>query len=241
MLEPVLILTATINPQGMRYTMRSDPDQRRQDYRSAFERWLSSDFEKIVFCENSGGDLNDFQNLADRSGKQVDFISFEQEKFDERHGKGYGECLLIERALQSNLIDPEGLVCKVTGRLYLLSQARLVAYAKTERFDICMDVHRNLDSTDVRAFMAKPEFFTRYLLPLKDELNELVEPMQNLGRIAAQALHRAMADRMVWRPLPCSPGYVGFSGSHGHQYRPFKNAITRYFRMVLPPPGRFAK
>lgn len=225
----------------MRYTKRSDPDQRRQDYRAAFQRWLTSDFEKIVFCENSGSDLSDLMAMADRSNKEVDFISFEQEKFDEKHGKGYGECLLLERAMQSPLIDPHGLICKVTGRLYLLNQARLVAYARKELFDICIDVHRNLDSVDVRAFMARPDFLTRYLLPLKDDLNELVEPMDNLERIAARAWHRAMADQWAWRPLPCSPGYVGFSGSHGHRYRPFKNAVTRYFRMVLPPPERFVK
>src|SRR5437867_2008494 len=64
---PTLILTATIDPKGIVALKLRDVKTRRQQYLQALRAWLAmpgDELEQIVFVENSGSDLNEFNQLA---------------------------------------------------------------------------------------------------------------------------------------------------------------------------------
>jgi hypothetical protein len=65
-LKLLLLMTATIDPQGMPGTARTDPISRCQDYLQTLKRWIahSDGLSELVFCENSMYPLGVLQELA---------------------------------------------------------------------------------------------------------------------------------------------------------------------------------
>lgn len=57
----VLLLTATINPNGMTFTALQDVEIRKRQYLDAIDYYLTKTPYKIVFCENSG--VNIFEEI----------------------------------------------------------------------------------------------------------------------------------------------------------------------------------
>ena len=58
-----LILTATIDPKGMSYTVRANIEDRLNDYKKSFNFWINQDkVKKIIFIENSGYDISYFND-----------------------------------------------------------------------------------------------------------------------------------------------------------------------------------
>jgi hypothetical protein len=232
--EPVLLLTGCIDPKGMRFTARNDPAVRRKDYMDALRSWVfKSDFKKIVLCENSGADLSDFQEMVKGSGKEVELISYVAPEFEEWKGKGYGELLIIEHAMEnSKLIDEHSRVMKCTGRLFFSSHKKYYNHGVNGEFDFSMDVFRSLDECDVRAFFGSYDFITKYLLPFKERLDERTEPMQNLEHVMGQAVFRALSDLLKYEPLPATPFFVGHSGTLNYAYKPYRTIIGRHARVI---------
>lgn len=232
--EPVLLLTGCIDPKGMRFTARNDPAIRRKDYMDALHSWVyKSDFKHIVLCENSGADLSDFEEMVRGSGKEVDLISFVAPEFEEWKGKGYGELLIIQHAMEhSKLIHENSRIMKCTGRLFFSSHKKYYNHGVHGDFDISLDVFRSLDECDVRAFFGSYDFITKYLLPFKERLDERTEPMQNLEHVMGQAVFRALSDLLKYEPLPATPFFVGHSGTLNYAYKPYKTIIGRHARIV---------
>lgn len=237
--EPILLLTACIDPRGMRETVRSNPEIRRQDYLRAFDRWVKeSQFQKIVFCENSGADLSEFARIASDSSKEVELLSFVAPKYPAHLGKSYGEILVLEYAIQrSSVIDENSRIMKCTGRLFLLSHNSYYWHGKSRDFDISVDMSRNLSECDVRVFFASVQFLKLFLFPIKGRLDETASPEIYLEQLVGQAVNRGLSEMLIYAPLPCAQLYVGHSGSLGHRYSPWHSMVGRAMRVV--PPFRF--
>jgi hypothetical protein len=234
--DPILLLTSTISPHSLRSTVRADAVLRRQDYLIAFERWVKeSNFSTIVFCENSGAALGEFEEIGRASGKRVELLSFDAPVYPEHRGKAYGELLAIEYALRhSKIIRANSRILKCTGRLFLHNHKKFYWHGVHGDFDLSIDLDRTLDSCDVRAFYATPSFFEHYVFPLRDRLDEMANPPQLLESIVAQGMLRSVSDLAVYAPLPCAAGYVGYSGSLGHKYSRVQSTIGRLIRVVPP-------
>jgi hypothetical protein len=105
MLEPVLLLTATISPGQTTHTARADPQARLRDYQLALTHWLThGPCRHVVLCESSAAAASCFAEqfiLAKRLGRVLEFHSFQQD-FSPALGKGFGELGIIERALAAN-------------------------------------------------------------------------------------------------------------------------------------------
>ncbi len=232
--EPVVVLTGTIDPRGMRLTARNDPNIRKNDYLTSFKRWLTeTDFQKIVFCENSGYPLDEFESLAGNSNKTIELLSFDMPPYPDHLGKGYGELGIIEHVLnESQLIEPHSRILKSTGRIYSRRLKQFAAHGRTADFDVSGDLYRSLDEVDVRLFLSSVYFLRNYLLPLRDRLSEDTEPQQLLEKVMAQAIGKAVGDLLIFKPLPCAPWYEGYSGSLGHKYRPWLATLGRQFRVI---------
>jgi hypothetical protein len=80
----VLLLTSTISPhQNIQNKSSQDLDtnRRKQDYLRALIYYITqSDFDEIVFCENSNTYLKEFDDvkkIAEIFGKKIEFLIFQ--------------------------------------------------------------------------------------------------------------------------------------------------------------------
>jgi hypothetical protein len=142
----VLIMTATIQPSArMGNTTRRDPALRLRDYVEALEFYLETLdhrlVDRIVVAENSGSDISALRAVAERRevGKQVEFVSFSSD-VDPSRGKGCGELHMLDQAItKSNLIEPDDVLWKVTGRLRIQNITNLIASAP-RRYSLYCDL-----------------------------------------------------------------------------------------------------
>jgi hypothetical protein len=206
----------------MLYTARNDPGIRRRDYQQALRLWLQDpNYDKIVFCENSGSHLEDLMRIARDHNpfqKEVEFLSFKERGFPVHKGKAYGEIGIIEHVLrESNLVYESSHLVKMTGRLYAPNTHPIVeCLQKHSDISVFCNIGRNMTDAECRLIAARKTFYQEYLVPLRevcDEANQLF-----MEQIVARAIHRAMADGHKWSLLPVVPNIQGHSGSHNFKY-----------------------
>lgn len=213
----VVLLTACINPGGVINTARSDPIERLEDYKQALKEWcLHSGDVPIVFCENSGYELNELRAIArenTRSGKSVELLSFSGQDFPPCLGKGYGEMRIIRYALEkSKLIKPDSIVIKITGRLFVKNNRQLIErLSLPDTADVYCDLRFNMTSSDSRVFCATGLFLERYLLPRCEHVNDSTGDI--FEKVLAKAIHAALADGWQWSMLPSTPWMVGVAAT----------------------------
>lgn len=217
----VVLMTATVNPRGMVRTVVSDPDIRLREYHAVI-RDATSQLPglPIVVCDNSGRGVEQVaQGEAPVSWlDQVQFISFDDHEEAVRRGKGYGELGIIEYALANvPAVSAANLVVKVTGRYRVANIGSLVhEIAGLGPVDVVVDMVAGLTQADCRFFAASPGFLIGYLTPLRESIDD--EHDVCFEHVLARAVHRAMADGLVWRPMPDVPVIVGRSGTNGRPY-----------------------
>lgn len=125
-------MTATIAPPPGAVA-RSDLAQRLVDYLAALKSYLSLPSEtvdRVVFVDNSAGDMAPFEPLARRVtyDKTVEVITFAGNDHLIHYGKAYGEFKLIDyRFATSRLARADDVFWKETGRLRLTNLAEIAA------------------------------------------------------------------------------------------------------------------
>lgn len=129
----VLLMTATINSGyfGNISSHITDTEIRRKQYEDALEKYiLYSNFNKIVFADNSNEKLNEqyFLELAQKSNKKLEFLEIPGDmQLMKKRGKSYGEAALIRNAfLKSELISCEDSIYKVTGRIWIQNINKII-------------------------------------------------------------------------------------------------------------------
>lgn len=140
----VVLLTATINPPSEAHKLaRRDPALRRQDYLTAWRHYLHSlkSHARLVFIENSGADLTEFQDLAASAsctGTSAEVISLDVNSFPPEWGRAYGEFLLLHHARPRIDISDDAKIWKVTGRI-VISNMRAIIHSSPADFDLYCD------------------------------------------------------------------------------------------------------
>lgn len=192
-----LLMTASISTNGMKGACFSD-DERAEMYKEAFlfyvKTFLTDNYKRIVFVENSGYYLNRFIDSLGNFQKisQVEFISLPFDEFDVSRGKGYNEAKLIDLACnKSNFIGESGDFFKVTGR-YPIYNINFFWNAAIKRFnkgaELYCDIkdHKLYDwlrlgwnghSFDCRIFACTVDFWKEVIMPdleLLDDYNSLL-------------------------------------------------------------------
>lgn len=202
--KPVVILTGTVIVRDMPSTARTDTDLRLADYKRAFQRWIADPaVQSLVFVENSGFPLTDFEALArTHPEKEIELLSFTCPGFDPALGKGYGEMLILQHALQhSKLISNSHQFLKATGRYYLHNADTMLQFlASNPKLDVVCDLIAMLTWADSRAFGGRIEFLREYLLPRQGDVDE----SKNIcfETVLARAIHQVMADGGNWTLPP---------------------------------------
>ena len=233
----ILIMTATLNPpDGVPNLKRVDHVLRRMDYMDALRFYLGLPDEvldRIVFLENSAGDLSDLQQLAREEGKrkQVEFISFQGLDFPPAYGRAYGEFKMLDYGFQNSkllqVLDETECFWKVTGRLKVLNLQKLIA--KTPRsYDVLIDFMRRPTSmVDLRFLSCSRGGYRRHFEGLYDALREDTKKMSAEGYLFLQwsAIYREL--NIVPRHIR-QPKIRGVGGQHNVDYLGGIN-VTKYW------------
>ena len=213
--EPVLLLTATVDPGGMINTARSDPRLRLRDYQAAVQAWiLHGPCRALVLCESSdcpAAAFADLVALARQRGRRLDYLAFRQD-FPPRLGKGFGELGIIAHALERHpALAAAAMVVKATGRYQVANAQCLAAQCATEPAAVICDLRDHLTVADCRWFAATPAFLRDYLLPRRGQCDDAAGVF--LEHVLARAAHAAMADGLAWRLPRAMPVVRGITGS----------------------------
>ncbi|MBA7510287.1 hypothetical protein ES705_02263 [subsurface metagenome] len=209
-----ILLTATINPKNVIFVKRNDPIIRENDYIDSLKKWIEKTSYSIVFCENSGYNIDQIIRIAEMYKlREIEILQFNGQNFPAEFGKGYGELLIIKYALQhSNLIKDSDYIIKISGRYFIKNIgkiARGLSYNKD--IYIMADLRRNLTWADCRVFAFKPSFFFDYLSKFQGLVND--SNGFYLEHAVVRAVLRAISDGHKWLPLPSKPIVVGYSGT----------------------------
>lgn len=202
----VVLLTSCINPGNVYSVARRDPAIRLNDYLGTLKYFLHlPSIANIVFCDNSGADLSDIQEVKRSNNpyhKNLEILSFYGQPNHPEYGKGYGEMRIINYALDhSYIIRESDMIMKVTGRLIVANAESIArAISKTNGIDVFCDLRRNLSTSDSRLFCATQRFLRDYFMPFQEIMNESTRIC--FEDFLARAVHRAMADGLRWSMLP---------------------------------------
>jgi len=209
----VLLLTACINPDGMPFTTLSDKEVRRKQYLNALNFYLESTSYPIVFTENSDTDISRDYTDAIKNGR-LEILTFKGNN-NKTKGKGYGESIIIEYALNhSKLISSETLVVKITGRLMVKN----ITAVLTERFplqkpqSVVCAYNSDFSFPDSRLFIA-PISFLREFLKDKEQIDD------SIGVFFEHILSKNIINGQTpWAPFWTEPAISGCSGTTGKKY-----------------------
>ncbi len=162
----ILLMTATITPpKNCPDLARTDPEIRMNDYTNALKFYLdipSQYCNKIIFAENSDTNLEPLYSSLEcnHQEKQIEFISFHRgNSFPPKYGKGYGEMLLIDYAMDnSKMISDQDIVWKATGRLILNNLTKIIK-TSTQNYDVYCDLHNDYKFLGLNHFF-DPRFYS---------------------------------------------------------------------------------
>ena len=223
-----LILTATIEVKNVHFTDRNITTVRLNDYLNSFQYWIShKDVKNIIFIENSGFDLSPFKNLVCNTNINIEFISFEQEFFNPKFGKGYGEKLIL-----NYLVDHSLLLCKcdkfikISGR-YIVRNYSIMLNKFDFNTDIYCDISKNLRYSESVFFGGSVYFLKNYIYKSNYLIND------SLGlyfeHFLAKCYLDGIKDNLTFQFLIIKPTIIGFSGTSNGLIKPniFKNFLLR--------------
>lgn len=175
MKRTVLLLTACLNPGGMKYTVLQDAEERKRQYKRAIDYYLEKTKYRIVFCDNSGADLTELKNP--KYVNRIEFLSFSGNDYNANYGKGYGEFLIIQYAFEnSRFIKKASIVIKITGRLFVENLMEITKWHQllfgNRKNCFFGSGDRNYKQINSRCFIASKNFFEDYFLRENNTIND---------------------------------------------------------------------
>lgn len=225
-----VLLTATINPKNISYVKIDDVSERLRDYVKSIIMWiLFSNASSIVFCENSNYplDYNPFYQLAELEKKNLEIITFDGNEKSATYGKGFGEGIILEYALNnSNILGTVTSFYKITGRLFVKNFNEL---SKLHEGDLTVFNKTSPRSklADTRFFKTEVKFYKEYLI------YEYKKVRDHEGTY----LEHVFYEKLHGQSIPCFkryPRYYGRSGSSGDIYKDTKwKLLTKDILAIL--------
>lgn len=155
----LILLTGCIDPGGMTFTKLQNPDARKAQYVEAINYYLDATSCYILFVENSGNDISmEFSNRPDRH--RLEILTFSGNDYEKSLGKGFGEMLIIQYALNNSLfIKRSTFICKITGRYKVLNIHTLLNFYMLSGSKLMVWLSKELDYSDSRIFFAPAAFY----------------------------------------------------------------------------------
>ncbi|WP_426413287.1 hypothetical protein [Bradyrhizobium ganzhouense] len=245
--KPTLLVTATITPPSIVTNLsRFDPRQRLEDYKAALHFYLelpSNILPRIVFVENSAGDVSGLRNLAARHrDKEIEFVTFYGLDYPPSFGRGYGEARLLDYAMDRSAIiaklQPNDMIWKATGRLKLLNFAQLSQTAPTGTDLYCDLKDYPMPWMDMRFFAFSKTGYEHLFRGIADSLRE----DQPVAGVAENHLRRIVGARLgrdaIVPRFAYTPRVDGIQGNNQPYSGGIRNiakfSIREFCRQLVP-------
>jgi hypothetical protein len=227
-----VLLTATVRVhRSLQGLTGTDPAVRESEYAETLRYLLRRHprVRRIVLAENSGWALDSFARIAATEnpwGKEVELLQLACNDFPARLGKGYGEALLIDRALGASRLAAEvSHVAKLTGRQRVLNLTQLLDSVPRD-FDLLCDLrdHGLYERfgvaaagrwCDTRFFVFTLPFFDAHL---RRAYQEPADGEYNLEGSYYTRIKPLEGDPRVICRFPIEPRYSGRAGHWNKDY-----------------------
>lgn len=227
----ILLLTGCINPNGMSFTALNNQEERLSQYVKAIRFYIEETSYSVVFTENSGTNISSLFIEHIKSGR-LECLTFLGNQNKER-GKGYGECEIIQYALENSRLikhTHDGRIIKITGRLIVKninSIIRFHSYFFSRKRVFCA-INSDLSFPDSRLIIAPTNFYHTFLLK-KDDINDIK------GYYFEHALLDTIKQtrkEFPFSPFLLMPTIEGISGSTGKIYKEGPKSISFFFKYL---------
>lgn len=206
-----LLLTATIDSSNISFMLRSETNDRLNDYVCAINKWTVFNDLKIVLVENSNFPWEMLKSRLERTDN-IEYLSFNGQNFPRHRGKGYGEICSLEFAFnKSKQLKNSDVIVKCNGRYFFKDFMKLGLVNS----DITGNFSRDLTTMDSRVFAAEPNFF-RYILKYKENIDDSNGIF--FEHILSMAVHEYLIDGGRWSRLPFPLIIDGISGTENRRY-----------------------
>jgi hypothetical protein len=120
-MNTVIVLTCTLEVNNCAYTLRTNLQERLDDYLQSLSYYINNTKNDIIICENSGSiHFEKIKNL--QKDNRIEFLQYSGNNFDRTLGKGYGERSSLNYILNNSKFlenNKYKYVCKITGRLII--------------------------------------------------------------------------------------------------------------------------
>ena len=250
--ELAVLLTASVRIHpSLQGLTGIEPAVRESEYAETLRYLLSHHprIRRIVLAENSGWPLDPFRTIAATEnpwGKKVELLQLDCNNFPAHLGKGFGEALLIDRALEaSRLVAEVRHVAKLTGRQRVLNLTQLLERSPHD-FDFLCDLrdHGLYERfrvaaagrwCDTRFFVFTLPFFDAHL---RRKYQEPVDGEYNLEGSYYTRIKPLEGDPRVICRFPIEPRYSGRAGhwnkDYGSPRERAKHTLRAATRRLLP-------
>jgi hypothetical protein len=222
-----LLMTATVTPPtGVPELLRTNPDERMEDYLQALEFYCKvpeNIISRIVFIENSSADLSKLREVVVKSPAKdrVEFVSFFGLDHPPSYGRGYGEFKLLDYAMTHSSIlaaaEPTTMLWKVTGRYRILNIGRIIG-SSPSTVELYCDLRRwPIPWMDLRIFGCTMSGYKRYLEGIYNQLREdtiQTAPEVYLHKVLSEL---AVSDDIITR-FRHEPFVVGIRGKDSKNF-----------------------
>lgn len=229
--EPVLLITASIEPQDVRYLRLCNARQRLEQYIDSLKYYIQdTNIKKIVFCDNSNYDFDkkEIFSLAKKYGKSVEIIQFNGNKYEiAKCGKGYGEGEIIKYALEnSDLLLNADYFIKITGRL----KVKNIDEIKED-----LDYEKMYFNKSMYVYQAIDTIF--YCLPKKEYvkwfISSYTEVCDKKDIFLEKIFDEIVSDNhLTFYNIPRYPVIDGISGTGGVPYQENMWAEIRFYDIL---------
>ena len=226
----IILLTACINPRGMSHTFLNDVEKRKMQYIAAINYYISQTHFPIVFAENSGIEIKECFQKQIKEGR-LECLSFWGNQ-DKLRGKGYGECEIIQYALENSKIihnSSDKRIIKITGRLIVKNISKITMVNNllfSKRTTFC-SINSNLSFPDSRLIVASSLFYYE-LLNLKETIDD------SKSFYFEHALCKILKEKKEYpfSPFIIKPIILGISGSTGEEYTEEPHSLINSIRYL---------
>lgn len=230
-MNTILLLTACINPNGMEFTTIQNCHIRRKQYETALSWYLENTIYPIVFVENTNTYIGEiYQKYID--SKRIEFITFQGNNYPRHLGKGYGEALIIQEAIQhSSFITNETNIVKITGRLIIKNINSLInEIPKNNSTTIASTCTIKSNYICNSYFVIAPtSFYTKYFFKEITLIND--SEGRFFEHILFQNIVKWIKDEKKYHEFYHFVNIIGLSGSTGKPYE--KAKLSRILKSLI--------
>lgn len=233
----VLITTAICPPEGVYVLQMANTTKRIITCRAAALFWAASGVRNIVVADATGKSILSVQeiNLLAELDVNVEQISYSQDSaLITEYGKGYGEGLLINYAIEnSKIINRVGFFYKCTGKLMVNNYKSIERIVQKNNLEALFWFEKPDDASklDTRFFFSSVNFFKEILLPAYMKVNDK-------NNFYAEHSIASIPNDVLKKSSTLRPLIFGYSGSTDEQYNIINYGVleTHYpCRYVVSP------